>query len=387
MNFFKDLVTKSEPEEYQCPGCEKYFKFNHFQTHIRECKENKRCPYQTLGSCEFNPLDGPVTQHIQAKHNHDKALLASTLTIIESNKRLKKENESQRIAMKEMSDNLETFESTLENYKKRLITANATIQERNKRIAADANHIRQLTQRHDLLISESKYDERIKKIENLLSSSNQSLTTYVHSPMDFEKLSKTEKLVEKLEQQQAVLNANLADTDLKMVLLEGLSTDGHQLWKIDNFQYRLDQAKTGKIYALHSPPCYTKVNGYKFCIRAYLNGDGLGKGTHLSIYFVLMKNHYDNLLDWPFHKKITFRLLNLREPKSSKIESFTTDRHSSSFKQPEKEMNIAAGCPKFLRQDLITHGFLVDDSIIIETKVEDVMAETHLLDFKGLKNK
>ena len=50
-------------------------------------------------------------------------------------------------------------------------------------------------------------------------------------------------------------------------------------------------------------------------------------------------------------------------------------------------MNIAAGCPKFLRQDLITHGFLVDDSIIIETKVEDVMAETHLLDFKGLKNK
>ena len=96
-----------------------------------------------------------------------------------------------------------------------------------------------MTQRHNLLISESKYDERIKKIENLLSSSNQSLTTFVHSPMDFEKLSKAEKLVEKLEQQQAVLNANLADTDLKMVLLEGLSTDGHQLWKIDNFQYRL----------------------------------------------------------------------------------------------------------------------------------------------------
>lgn len=79
--------------------------------------------------------------------------------------------------------------------------------------------------------------------------------------------------------------------------------------------------------------------------------------------------------------------MNLKDNKQCRIESFTTDRHSSSFKQPEKEMNIAAGCPKFLRQDLITQGYLVDDSIVIETKVEDVMAETHLLDFKGSQNK
>ena len=379
---------ESESDKSPCPGCEKYFKLDQLQDHLVQCDENKCCPYQALGSCKFNPLtDGTVIQHIQTRHNYDTALLASTLTVMETNKRLKKDNEKYENELKEMNEKLENMANTLEYYKKMVVTANVTIQEKNKRIAADANHIRQLTQRHGLLFSEAKYDERIKKIENLLGSSNQSLTTYVQSPMDFEKLNKTEKLVEKLEQQQAVLNANLADTDLKMVLLEGLSTDGHQLWKIDNFQYRLEQAKSGKIYALHSPPCYTKINGYKFCIRAYLNGDGLGKGTHLSIYFVLMKNHYDNLLDWPFHKKITFRLLNLKDNKQCRIESFTTDRHSSSFKQPEKEMNIAAGCPKFLRQDLITHGYLVDDSIIIETKVEDVMAETHLLDFKRSQNK
>ena len=319
------------------------------------------------------------------KHNYDGGLLASALTIIDENKSLKQVNDNNAVYIQGMLEQLESIANDLESYKKEILTANSIIQGKNKEIAGLKNHVLQLTQRHDTLFSKEEYQQRIEYLEKLLSS-NQSLT-YVHTPINFEKLSKAEGLVEKLEQDQAHLNANLADTDLKMVLLEGLSTDGHQLWKIDNFHHRLEQAKSGKIYALHSPPCYTKVNGYKFCVRAYLNGDGLGKGTHLSIYFVLMKNHYDNLLDWPFYKKITFRLLNLKDPKHGKVEAFTTDRHSSSFKQPEKDMNIAAGCPKFLRQDLVTsEGYLVDDSIIIETVVDEVTSETHLLNYKGIKN-
>ena len=46
-------------------------------------------------------------------------------------------------------------------------------------------------------------------------------------------------------------------------------------------------------------------NGYKMCIRAYLNGDGIGYKTHFSVFFVLMKGEFDPLLKWPFEYKVS----------------------------------------------------------------------------------
>jgi len=40
------------------------------------------------------------------------------------------------------------------------------------------------------------------------------------------------------------------------------------------------------------------------CARLYLNGDGMGKGTHVSLFFVIMRGAYDALLKWPFRQKV-----------------------------------------------------------------------------------
>ena len=45
------------------------------------------------------------------------------------------------------------------------------------------------------------------------------------------------------------------------------------------------------------------------CIQAYLNGDGSGYNTHLSVFFVLMKGEYDALLRWPFDYKVSMILV------------------------------------------------------------------------------
>lgn len=50
---------------------------------------------------------------------------------------------------------------------------------------------------------------------------------------------------------------------------------------------------------------YTSKYGYKMCLRIYLNGDGTGRGTHLSLFFVVMRGHSDALLKWPFNQKVT----------------------------------------------------------------------------------
>ncbi len=50
-------------------------------------------------------------------------------------------------------------------------------------------------------------------------------------------------------------------------------------------------------------------NGYKMCIRGYLNGDGMGYQSHLSLFFVIMRGEYDPLLKWPFEYKVSMILV------------------------------------------------------------------------------
>ena len=63
----------------------------------------------------------------------------------------------------------------------------------------------------------------------------------------------------------------------------------------------------------YSPPFYSHPNGYKLCLRVVANGSGKGKGTHISIYAILMKGDDDNNLQWPFEGDIVIELLNWRE--------------------------------------------------------------------------
>lgn len=50
-------------------------------------------------------------------------------------------------------------------------------------------------------------------------------------------------------------------------------------------------------------------SGYKMCARLYPKGDGIGSGSHVSLFFVIMKGQFDPILSWPFSKKVTLKLL------------------------------------------------------------------------------
>jgi len=164
---------------------------------------------------------------------------------------------------------------------------------------------------------------------------------------------------------------NLADLDLKFQLHENSVNDGHLVWKINNFQQRTTDAVIGKTRALHSAPCFTSKYGYKFCLRLYLHGDGMGKGTHLSLFLVLMKSEYDNILEWPFQKKIKFTLINQEDRSKDHVEKMFPNKDSSSFQKPKKDMNIASGCPMFMNLNrLQPEGFLKDDSLFVEVKID-----------------
>ena len=162
------------------------------------------------------------------------------------------------------------------------------------------------------------------------------------------------------------------DQELRIQLLERATYNGVLLWKIDDFERRRKEAIDGITLSLYSTPFYTGRHGYKTCARIYLSGDGLGKGTHMSFFFVVMHGPIDALLPWPFKQKVTLTLLNQTPGKRNVSDSFRPDSHSSSFQRPgRREMNIASGCPMFIRlEHLMNGGFVKDDAIHIRVIVD-----------------
>ena len=67
-----------------------------------------------------------------------------------------------------------------------------------------------------------------------------------------------EKRVERIENQLALQDVQLAELNLKLQLMESTTQDGTLIWIIDNFMRRRHDAIVGKTPSLYSPPFYTR---------------------------------------------------------------------------------------------------------------------------------
>ena len=128
----------------------------------------------------------------------------------------------------------------------------------------------------------------------------------------------------------------LAEHGLRLDMIDCKNTNGVLLWKITDMRRRRRDAVSGKTPSVYSQPFYTSPNGYKMCARLYLNGDGMGRGTHLSLFFVIMRGEYDSLLRWPFRQKVTLILID-QQGGSHVSDTFRPDPTSSSFQRPRNE--------------------------------------------------
>lgn len=158
---------------------------------------------------------------------------------------------------------------------------------------------------------------------------------------------------------------------LRQDILDVRTTNGTFVWKIPDIRRRYREAVDRRTVSIYSPPYFTSPQGYRICTRVYLNGDGIGKGTHISVFFVLMKSEHDNLLVWPFKQSVRFTLINQTNQSASISEAFAPDLNSPSFQQPESEMNIASGFPKFAKQSVLQdENFTKGNTIYIKAQVD-----------------
>ena len=121
--------------------------------------------------------------------------------------------------------------------------------------------------------------------------------------------------------------------------------------------------------SLYSDPHIISV--YKMRLQVSLNGQGDGEGTHMSVFFQLMKGKLDDYLKWPFDKLIDFVLIHQDDQSKCFTRTLTTAKNaettkSTNFKKPVSDCNISRGYNKFITlTELYDGGFIKNDILYI----------------------
>ncbi|NXH94794.1 TRAF2 factor, partial [Pachycephala philippinensis] len=226
----------------------------------------------------------------------------------------------------------------------------------------------------------SELENKLHVFENIVAVLNKEVESSNLEILAFRRQSELDQnIIRGLEMKIAELHrcltqkdAGLSSLHKSLLFSEQASYDGIFLWKITDVGRKLQDSVTGRTVGLYSPAFYTAKYGYKVCLRVYLNGDGTGKGTHMSLFFVVMKGDYDALLPWPFRHKVTFMLLD-QNNREHVIDAFRPDLTSASFQRPVNEMNVASGCPMFLplaKLQSPKHAYVKEDTLFLKCIIE-----------------
>ncbi|XP_069097753.1 TNF receptor-associated factor 1 [Pleurodeles waltl] len=226
----------------------------------------------------------------------------------------------------------------------------------------------------------SDLEEKLRVFENIavvlgreVEASSVAIAAFVRqSAIDQDMKRSLEQKITDLQRSLALKDVVLNGLHVRLLSFEQTSYDGIFLWKIPEITRKCHDAVTGRVTSLYSPAFYTARYGYKVCLRVYLNGDGPGKGTYVSLFFAIMKGEYDALLSWPFKHKVTFMLLD-QNNREHVIDAFRPDLNSGSFLRPVGDMNVASGCPMFLPLSKLQspkHAYIKDDTIFLKCIID-----------------
>ncbi|KFP85416.1 TNF receptor-associated factor 2 [Apaloderma vittatum] len=334
-----------------CEGCGKKIPREKFRDHVKTCGRSKvPCRFEVVGCTEVVENEKLLEHESKCLAEHLYMLLSFVLSL------------------KAGSGDLKPLPALSSSQKSSpLLAANSLCSES------------ELSRSLELLGRCEALERKTVTFENIVCVLNRgvesvSLTAEAYSRqhrLDQEKIETLSNKVRQLERSIGLKDLAMAEMEEKIRNMEASTYDGVFIWKITEFARKRQEAITGRSPAIFSPAFYTSKYGYKMCLRIYLNGDGTGRGTHLSLFFVVMKGPNDALLRWPFNQKVTLMLLD-QNNREHIIDAFRPDVTSSSFQRPITEMNIASGCPLFCPVSVMEakNSYVRDDAIFIKAIVD-----------------
>ena len=147
------------------------------------------------------------------------------------------------------------------------------------------------------------------------------------------------------------------------------------VWKIDQFNRIMSEAKEGLKNKIESDPFYTEIPGYKLKVSFYPNSSVFGMNSYVSVFIVVMKGKYDAILPWPFNKKVTFTLIDQEEDllkRDNVVAELTPDNViPGTISRPRREENVGRGKPQFIsHRKLQTRSYIMDDTLFLQVEVD-----------------
>ena len=177
--------------------------------------------------------------------------------------------------------------------------------------------------------------------------------------------------------------AQLVETQARLSCLT--VEDGRKkrfIWKIKSFSESLRQAKEGVKEKIESDPFYTGRYGYKLKLFAcpydtgfFFNPFGV---PHLSIAVVLMEGEYDDILPWPFRKKITVTMIDQnKDLKERQNHLYYFSPRKQGLKdvifseRPGEKMKAVESClPFYIPHEVFqTRRYIVNDTLFLQVDV------------------
>uniref|UniRef100_UPI00398E830C TNF receptor-associated factor 5-like isoform X1 n=1 Tax=Pristiophorus japonicus TaxID=55135 RepID=UPI00398E830C len=378
-----NLIFKNikEHEDIACPkypiqciyNCGESFSRSELDAHLTNCPEAEvECSYNKYG-CHVRDKRRKIEEHEHSCLNEHLLLVVTNNTKLEEQiLDLKKTVCERNQVVTQLEEQINKFDVEIKQLSEHISKNDDEVAKTQKILAGHADKIITIEQQSEQLrrFAQEGNNEisALKEIINILKEKVEGAENNIASLVTFEPC---------LKQHELLLSAHkelLEKTNERFRVLEATGYNGKLIWKICDYRMRKQEAAEGRTLSLFSQPFYTSRCGYRLCARAYLNGDGAGKGTHLSLFFVVMKGEYDSLLLWPFKQKVTLTLLDQSPKKHHIVELFKADASSTSFKRPLSEMNIASGCPRFVPHTVLEGGktgtFIKDDTLFIKVIVD-----------------
>ncbi|OBS69096.1 hypothetical protein A6R68_02378 [Neotoma lepida] len=341
-----------------CPNkCLRTIPRTEVNEHLTVCPEAEQdCPFKHYG-CAVKGKRGNLQEHEQAAlRDHMLLVLEKNFQLEQQISELYQSLEQKESKIQQLADTVKKFEKEFKQFTQIHIDKSAWLEAQVRQLLQIVN---QQQNRFDLRSLVEAIDSVKQKI-SLLEASDQRLVVLE---------GETSKHDAHINIHKAQLNKN----EERFKLLEGACYSGKLIWKVTDYKVKKREAMEGHIVSVFSQPFYTSRCGYRLCARAYLNGDGSGKGTHLSLYFVVMRGEFDSLLQWPFRQRVTLMLLDQSGKKNHIVETFKADPNSSSFRRPDGEMNIASGCPRFVSHSTLENSkntYIKDDTLFLKVAVD-----------------
>ncbi|XP_063564860.1 TNF receptor-associated factor 5 isoform X3 [Gorilla gorilla gorilla] len=374
------VINLQNHEENLCPeypvfcpnNCAKIILKTEVDEHLAVCPEAEQdCPFKHYGCAVTDKRRNLQEHEHSALREHMRLVLEKNVQLEEQISDLHKSLEQKESKIQQLAETIKKLEKEFKQFAQ-LFGKNGSFL---PNIQVFASHIDKSAwleaQVHQLLQmvnqQQNKFD--LRPLMEAVDTVKQKITLLENSD---QRLAVLEEETNKHDTHINIHKAQLSKNEERFKLLEGTCYNGKLIWKVTDYKMKKREAVDGHTVSIFSQSFYTSRCGYRLCARAYLNGDGSGRGSHLSLYFVVMRGEFDSLLQWPFRQRVTLMLLD-QSGKKNIMETFKPDPNSSSFKRPDGEMNIASGCPRFVAHSVLENAknaYIKDDTLFLKVAVD-----------------